>query len=189
MAETEVRLDECLCPDQGHADGDTIRLRSTLDFQSVRAVRYASVIAQQDDPEASVASLMAVISEGYIMHGVESWTLEDHGKPIEPTKANVRQYLLTNIVAAQWVSDFADALYQPQVMLPLARLAERSLRLSQTNGSTSAQNGSSLTSMESDESSSPSPKPRKRSKRSSTTSTPTVSIVTSSTGSAGDSES
>jgi hypothetical protein len=176
-------LVDCICPDGGHgAAGDTITFRPTLGYTAVRAVRYAGAIAQEEDPEASIASLMAVMNEGFILHGVESWTLRDKGTPVPVEAGAIRRLILANTTTALIVGDYADALYQPQVLLPLAALAARSLQRSQTDESTSPPSGGSSTSLSpdatepaasSDEPSIPSATRPKRSRRSSTTSTRT----------------
>jgi len=192
--ELVVHLDECLCPDGGHGEeGDTIPLRPQLDYTAVRAIRYAGNITRSDDAESSIASLMAVMSEGFLLHGVESWTLREGKKPIEPDKAAIRKYLLGNVEAAMIVGDYADAVYQRQVLHPLVGLARRLSQPSQMNGSTSPQNGSAFkspsatdeTSGSNGKSSSRSEKRPKRSKYSSITSTPTASTEPTTPASAG----
>lgn len=172
----------CLCPDKGHEAGDTITMRETLDFLAVRAVRYAAQMEQDDDSDISIPSLLAVMSEGYILHGVEAWTVQDKDdkgrlQPVEVTRGNVRKYLLSDMVASQIIGDFADVLYRPQVFLPLAELARRSSQPSPTSESILPENESSSTSPtpmdgSANGSSTPSEMPQKRSRRSSTTSTP-----------------
>lgn len=183
-ADREIEV-PCLCPDQGHGDaGDTVTLRETLDFVAVRAIRYAAQIEQAEDEEASVATLMAAMSEGYILEGIESWTLREGRKAMEVNKANIRKHVLRNMAAAQRVSDYADALYRPQVILPLAELARHLSQRSQMNESTSVPSASPSTSPSEPEtvpngsngkSSTRSGTRQKPSRRSSTTSTPTDS--------------
>jgi hypothetical protein len=186
-----IHLDECLCPDGKHGEkGDSVTFRSPLPFAAVRAIRYAGAIARDEDPESSIATLMAVMSEGFIMEGIESWTLRDKGKPLEVSKANIRLHILGNMVAAQIIGDHADLIYQPEVLHPLTALARRSLQPSPTKGSTSAPNGSPSTSQTETEdspepSSIPSVKRPKRSRPSSTTSTQTGSIAATSAASGG----
>lgn len=191
MSEREVQV-PCLCPDGGHGEeGDTITLRETLDYAAVRAVRYAGAIAREEDPESSIASLMAVMNEGFILHGIESWTLRDaKRKPLELDRATIRQYVLGNLEAALVIGDYADALYQPLVLHPLAALAKRWSQPSPTNGSTSAPTELPSMSPDSTEASNGassihSEKRPRRSKRSSTTSTPMDSIEATSDASAG----
>lgn len=188
IAESErtVQVD-CLCPNQRHGEkGDQIVLKPKLDFVAVRAIRYAGGAIQAEDPGSSIATLMAVMAEGFVLHGIESWTLRDaRNQLIEVNRENVRRYVLEDPVASQVVADAADLIYQPQVIHPLVELARRSSPPSPTNESTSAPSDSGSTSpsaMSLDEtpsnpgSSTPSGKSPKRSKRSSTTSTRTVSI-------------
>lgn len=195
QADREVWLEECICPDKAHgAEGDTITLRETLDYQAVRTIRYAASLDQDDDPDSSIASLMAGMNEGFILQGVESWTLADKGKPIPVDRHAIRQHLLGNMVAAQIVGDYADLLYQSQVLLPLAALARRSSQPSPTSASTSASSGvesksPTATVASNGKKSNHSAKPPKRSKQSSTTSTPTASIAATTFDSAGGSTS
>lgn len=181
----------CICPDHQHGeDGDKVTLRERLDFVAVRSVRTEASIVQDEDPEASVATLLAVMNEAYIIHGVESWTVKEGRTKVEPTKGNIRKYLLADPVAPQIVGDYADAIYRPQVFLPLAELAKRSSQRSPTRESISQptelpSTSPTTTETSSDESLTPSETRPKRSKRSSITSIPTGSTERTLNGSAG----
>lgn len=138
----------CICPLRAdgktrHPDGDLIELRERFDFRSAITMRNALAIMYTEDPDAGFDEVLAVLSEKYILHGVESWSLVGpDDKPIPVTKGNIREYLLADTGAASLVADVADGLYQEQVMLPLLEMASTSSPPSSTDGSTSAQTGS-----------------------------------------------
>jgi hypothetical protein len=137
----------CICPPKGdetrHPDGDTVTLRETLGFQSVVTLRYAVQVMKSNDPDASIAQILGVLSEHYILAGVEAWTVVDEkGKPAEVTPAALRERLLPNLDAAMTVADVADSLYLA-VMLPLLNRVSTSSPPSPTSGSTSPTTGSS----------------------------------------------
>lgn len=160
---------ECLCPPKPdgsvrHPDGDTIELHERMDFRSVLAARNAMGLVYDDDPDASVAEVLAALTETYILLGVRSWTLVDaKNKPIPVTKPAIREYLLVNDEAAIAVSDEADELYRDRIIAPLVVAAQKSSPPSPTERSTSATKASS-------------PKPRKPSRPSSTSTTRTDGI-------------
>ncbi len=136
----------CICPPKGdatrHPDGDTINLRDKLDFRAVATIRWAIAIAQETDPDASLAEQFGIITEHYVLEGVESWSLvDDKGKPVEVTKKEIRERLLPH-PQAQLIGDAAEALYQA-VMLPLLRGESMSSPPTPTTESTSPTTGSS----------------------------------------------
>jgi hypothetical protein len=157
----------CPCPPK--ADGtprhvaDEVTLRDTLDFRSAAAMRNAVGLLYVEDPGAGFGDILATLSEQYILHGVESWTIwgETDGKlgPLPVTKPNVRAHLLADPNLAEAVSDAADALYAPLVILPLLTRASASSPPTPTDAPTSVKK--------------PSPqRPRRRSKPSSTSTSP-----------------
>ena len=136
----------CICPRKGdavrHPGGDTIELKDKLDFRAVATIRWAIAIAQETDPGASMAEQFGLITEHYVLEGVASWSLvDDKGKPVEVTKAAIREHLLPH-PEAQAVGDAAEARYQA-VMLPLLRGESTSSPPSPTTESTSPTTGSS----------------------------------------------
>lgn len=160
----------CICPPKGdavrHPDGDTITLRDKLDFRAVATIRWAIAITQETDPGASMAEQFGLITEHYVLEGVESWSLVDEkGRPVEVSKANIRERLLPH-PEAQRVGDEAEARYQA-VMLPLLRGESPSSPSTPTTGSTSPPTGSSE-------------KAPKRSRRSLTSITPMAATETTS---------
>ena len=157
---------ECLCPPKAtgetrHPDGDTIELRERLDFRSALTARNTFALLKSEDPDVSVAEIMASLTETYLLLGIRTWSVQDaKGKPVEVNKAAIREYLLSKPDQAMVVGDEADGLYSDAVIAPLVARALSFSPTTPTNGSTSATNGSS-------------PKHRKPPKRSSTTTIPT----------------
>jgi hypothetical protein len=134
---------DCICPGSPH-EKDTISLREKLDFRQGAGIRWAVVLAKQTDPDVSTPEILALLTEGYLLEGIEAWTLVDEKrKAIAVSKPAIREHLLSNQVAATKVGDAADLLYS-EVMLPLLMTAFRSSPDMPTDESTSATNGSSL---------------------------------------------
>ncbi len=157
---------DCVCPPKAggevrHPKGDTVRLREKLGFREAVQARNVIVLLKQDDPDADVADILGALTEVYLLVGIESWTLTDErGRPIEPTRPAIRQFMADHTQEAMDIGEEADTLYSEAVVLPLVARAARSSQPSQTDDSTSAMTGSS-------------PVPLRRSKRSSTTSSQT----------------
>lgn len=142
----------CLCPPRAdgtprHPAGDEITLRERLDFRSATTVRNAVGLARLEDPDVSNAEILAILTEHYIVFGVEAWTLvhevpDERGKPvIRPlpvTKPNLRSLLLTNDEAASAVGEAADAQFGAQILGPLLSAASTSSGHGPTADSTSA---------------------------------------------------
>ena len=155
----------CLCPGHPH-DSDTVQMREQLDFRRAAAIKYAVLLFKTDQPSADAAEVLALLSEQYLVQGIEAWSLrDDKDQPIPVSREAIVIFLLTNLEAAGVVAERADELYSEAVMLPLLQMGSTSSRPGPTNGSTSATNGSSH-------------KPRKRSKPSSTSTTPMADTVT-----------
>jgi hypothetical protein len=157
---------ECICPPK--ADGerrheqDTVTLRDTLDFRTATLLRQTVKWLKTEQPDSSVPEVLATLTEAYLLHCIESWSLVDEkGKPVPPAREQIRDRLLTNDDAASTVGDAADGMYHERVLLPLLVQAQTSSPSTPTNGSTSARTGSG-------------PKPQKPSKPSSTTTSPMV---------------
>jgi hypothetical protein len=173
---------DCICPptaDGGtrHPAGDTVTLRERLDFRSGLTARNAFLVAKAEDPDISTAEVLAVLTETYLLVGIESWTITDaRGRPLPVSRAAVRAMIDEHPDAATVIGDEADGLYTEAVVGPLVARAQTSSPAMPTAGSTSATNGS------------PPTRP-KRSRRSSTTTTPTAAIVPISRSRAGDSSS
>jgi hypothetical protein len=158
---------DCICPARAdgeprHADGDRVTLRETLDFRSVTAIRHGISLLEADGSEAMhAAEVLAVLTEGYVIYGIESWTLADEkGKPVPVSRAAIREHILSRVDVASVVGDAADELYGEKVLLPLLVRASKSSPTTPTEPSTSVRTDS------------PERRPRP-SKRSSTTTSPT----------------
>lgn len=130
----------CPCPHK--ADGgtrhesDTVVLRDRLDFHAATTIRKNIGLLYLDDPEASVGEVLAVLTEGYMLFGPESWSLVDEkGKAVPVTKPGIRSMLLDN--PSTELTDAADNLYGPQVMLPLLTAAQASSPPTPTGAPTS----------------------------------------------------
>lgn len=169
----------CRCLPDGtrHPEGDVVTLRDTLPFVQAQTARNAVLLLRNDDPDASVAEILAVLTEQYVLLGLDGWTLcGADGKPLDLTRAAVRDRILGDDVAASIVANAADDLYASKVMLPLLRGASTSSPHSPTTESTSPATGS--------EPMSPTP-----SSPSSTSTTPTAVTATTSKPRAGGSRS
>ena len=111
----------CVCPGTPH-ERDTVNLRDVMDFVHGKALRYR-VQLLEDAERADSALVLATLTEGYLLYGIESWTLVDaDGKPLPVNAETIRSALLSRPEADE-VSDRADELYAEAVMLPLLRRA------------------------------------------------------------------
>lgn len=141
---------ECVCPptatgDTRHPGGDRVELRDKLDFRSALTARNAIALAKENDPDASSAEILAVLTETYLTLGITAWTLVDErGKRVEPSRAAIRSFMESYPDVAMEVGDEADGLYSAAVILPLVARAQKSSQPSPTDDSTSATTGSEL---------------------------------------------
>ena len=162
----------CPCPEKDGAprhESDTVTLRDTLDFHRSTSIIKATAFIESDDPDSRAAEVLAVLSEGYVLHGVERWTLRDaQNKPLEVSKANIRKVLLNRPDIYPDVVEAADNLYSEAILLPLASRASSSSPPSQTDTPTSPTRGGGQ------------PKRPRQSKRSLTSITQTDGIETTS---------
>jgi hypothetical protein len=148
----------CICPESPHTE-DTVTLRDTLTFRQGKRIQYEIALLDEDQ-RADIAFVLALLTESYILAGIEAWTLTDEkGKPVAVSEEAIRSRLLTHPAEADAIAEAADGLYQEAVMLPLLRRAQNSSPPTPTDDSTSAPKDSA-------------PTPLKRSKRSSTTTSP-----------------
>jgi hypothetical protein len=164
---------KCPCPPK--ADGaprhetDTVTLRDRLPFRERTTIRKAISLVDNDDERGRAAEILAVLSEFYLLMGVQSWTLVDaKGKPIEVSQRAIRDVLL-EAPDVDLVVEAADELYNEAILLPLLLRASTS---SQPTPTPSPDGGSST--------SAPMTSPQKQtrqSKQSSTTTSPTADIV------------
>jgi len=159
----DVRI-ACPCPPKANGEPrhehDTVTLRERFDFRSAQTIRNSYKVLKVEDPDVSVAEVLATLTEFYLLFGVEAWTLtDDKGKLIELSKTAIREHLLT-AEDVETVADAADELYTAKVFDPLVKRAQRPRNRSSRSGpmddSTSARKSSPM-------------KPPRPSKRSSTT--------------------
>jgi hypothetical protein len=167
-----VTVIACVCPPKGddvrHPDGDTVNLREKLGFRSALTARNEIVAAKEDDDDVSTAAITAVLTETFLLLGIESWTLVDaKGKPIEPSKQTIRDFMEGHPDEAMEVGDDAFERYQEAVVAPLVARASNSSTISPPDASTSPTTGSGR-------------KPRKQSKPFLTTTSRTDAIETTS---------
>lgn len=139
MNETHI---QCPCPELAgiiqHPDGDTVTLRERLDFRSALGIRNDFILLRNED-EVSVGEALAALSEGYLYHGIEAWTLNDEkGEPLPVSHSSIRDALLSRPEIAVEVADAADELYGVAVILPLLARAAKSSQPMPTKPSTSA---------------------------------------------------
>lgn len=136
----------CICEGRKHDKGDTVVLRDRLDFRTAIALRNTVAVLYAEEPDADIADVMAVLTDGYLTRGIESWTLRSKdGKPVPVSRATIRDVLMVHQEVAESVGDVADDLYSPVVMLPLLRKASESLPATPTDDSTSPPTGPSTT--------------------------------------------
>ena len=170
----------CICPARPDGEprhlADTVELHPKLGFRAVDTIKLAIAVLYSEDPDAGLADILGVLREGYVLHGVASWTLANDDGPIPASRPAIREYLLGDPEAAATVADAADDLYAEAVTAPLFRAASMSSPPSQTEPSTSAPTGSSAT-------------PPTRLRLSSTSTTPTDDTETTTSSPAGDSSS
>lgn len=136
---------ECPCPGKPHRKtGDTVTLKDKLTFREATTVRkYLQNVKRHEDENLLDAEYSATLSEGYLLVGVESWTLTNGDtQPIPVSPESIREHLLELPVAASIVADQADNLYAEYVLLPLLARASKSSPPRQTNGSTYQKSGS-----------------------------------------------
>ena len=127
----------CVCPPKADGsprhEGDTITLRDTLGFVATQTARNAIHLARSDAKEQGVdldaAYALAVLTQQYLVLGIESWTLVDEkGKAVPVNRGSIAVFLedpeADDVVSL--VSDEADGLYAKKVMLPLLKTASPS---------------------------------------------------------------
>ena len=153
----------CPCPGTPH-ESDTVTLRDSLSPRDAMAISKELVVLYAEDPDSTAGDVLAVLTEGYVLRGIEAWTLVGlDGKPLEVTKGAIRDVILSRLDVFSLVGDVADELYAEAVMLPLLQRASTSSPPTPTEDSTSAPTDSGTT-------------PRTHSKRSSISTTPTDDI-------------
>ena len=160
----------CVCPPKATGEArhasDTVTLRQRLDFRAALTARNTVIVLKQEDPDASVAEILATLTEMYLLVGIESWSLVDtRGKAVPVSRAVIRQFIVDHPDEATAVGDEADGLYSAAVIAPLVARAQNSSPPTPTDESTSATDGQSP------------PKRPRRSKPSSITTIPTAATA------------
>jgi hypothetical protein len=176
----------CVCPPKADGgprhEGDTITLRDTLGFVATQTARNAIHLARSDAREQGVdldaAFALALLTQQYLVLGIESWTrVDEKGKAVPVNRGTIAAFLedpdADDVVS--FVSDEADGLYAGKVMLPLLKAASNSSPRTPT-ASTSPTPGSGKTQA-------------KPSRRSSISTIPTAATETTSKSPDGDSSS
>lgn len=131
----DVRID-CPCLGTPH-ESDTVTLRDRLDFRTVTTIRKSMTEVETEDPKVRFAERMAAVTEFYMLMGIEQWTLVDaHGKPVPVSHQAVRD--LWETVDVLPISEAAEDLYNPVVLLPLVKRASISSPPTPTDESISA---------------------------------------------------
>jgi hypothetical protein len=118
----------CPCPGTPHEDGDTVDLRDRLGLAAGTAVQHLVIEANKGRPAdalADTAAITGLLSEAYLLHGVESWSfLDADGKPLPVNADTIRSVLLSDFALAYPVAEAADDLYMAAVILPLVPKAK-----------------------------------------------------------------
>jgi len=155
----------CVCPSLStgaprHAV-DTVTLHDRLGFRAALTVRNTIIVIKNQDAVASIAEILAALTEVYLLEGIEWWSIVDQrNKAVEVNRETVRAFLDEHPDEAMTIGNAADDLYQEQVLGPLVRQASKPSQRTPTEPSTSAMIGSE-------------PKRPRPSKRSSISTTPT----------------
>lgn len=122
----------CICPRKADGeprhDHDTVTLRETLDFRQATAIRNAVAFAKAEDEQIGSGEMLAILTEGYVLHGIEAWTvqgLDDKGRvfALPCTKTAIREKLLSDPLLAEPIGEAADELYAKAILLPLVARA------------------------------------------------------------------
>jgi hypothetical protein len=125
----------CRCP--GEHGEDRITFFDRLDFRRATTITKALSFIDNQDSATRPAEVLAVLSEYYLLYGIESWTLlGPDRKKLDVNPASIRSELLTH-PDVDILVEAADEQYQEQVLLPLVRKAASSSRPSETAKQTS----------------------------------------------------
>lgn len=163
----------CPCPPKADGtprhDSDTVTLRDTLDFRTRLSLRQTIKWAKELNDDLTDGEALAVLTEAYCLQCIDAWSLvDDKGKKLPPSRAEVRNFLEEHDDAAMLVADAADTMYSKVVLLPLLLTASKSSPPSPIDGSTSPKmDGESNGQTDRSSRSTPPTSPR-RSRRSST---------------------
>ena len=154
----------CVCPPLSTGaprhQVDTVTLHDKLGFRAALVVRNTIIVIKNQDAVASIAEILAALTEVYLLEGIEWWSIVDQrNKAVDVNRETVRAFLDEHPEEAMTVGNAADDIYQAQVLGPLVRQASKQSQPTPTVSSTSVTTGSE-------------PKRPKRSKPSSISTTP-----------------
>jgi len=118
----QVKTGVCLCPNPDrHPQGETLYFKDDIGFRELAAVDRAVALARQFENVEDDAEIWARVSEFYLLHFIERWTVTDKAGEVIPSNvANVRHYLIErHPLVALDMADRADELYSDAVFVPL----------------------------------------------------------------------
>jgi hypothetical protein len=132
----------CICPPAAgairHPDGDTLTFRERLDARAGTTIWSDIALLQVEDPDNSPADRLALLTDNYLLFGIEAWSVVDAaGKPVPVTRGAIRTHLLTRPEVVVTLIGDTHERYGPQVVLPLLQRALESSETSPTDASTS----------------------------------------------------
>lgn len=121
----------CGCPPAGDGQprhpSDTVTLREPLDFRTRLILRQTIRWVKTEHEDATEGEMLAALTEAYLIYCIDGWTLVDaKGKPLAPSRDNIRSVLMARDDLAMPVADAADGLYGEVVLLPLLLAASNS---------------------------------------------------------------
>jgi len=134
----QVKTGKCLCPNPDrHPQGETLYFKDDIGFRELAAVDRAVALARQFENVEDDAEIWARVSEFYLLHFIERWTVTDKAGQVIPSNvANVRTYLIErHPLEALDIADRADEFYSDKVFVPLVQRARPSPPPGQTDGS------------------------------------------------------
>lgn len=143
-APLKVQLPRCICPDPTtHGElGDTVTLPAHADLRQTLIANKAIRWLKTENPKASVAEVLALLTEIYVRHFVVAWSLlRRDGKklvPLELTAETIEAQLASDIECAMLVGEAADERFNSVILGPLLKAASTSSPASPTADSTSA---------------------------------------------------
>lgn len=175
----QAKTGKCLCPNPDrHPEGETVYFKDEIGFRELAAVDRAVALARQFEAVEDDAEIWARVSEFYLLHFIERWTVTNKAGEVIPSNvANVREFLIKrHPLEALNLADRADELFSESVFVPLV-LRARQLPPPGPTGDLALPD-TSKTSEPDAPLATVGGGPRGRSRRSSITTTPTDAIVT-----------
>ena len=130
-----VRIGPCACPGEPHPDGEVVNLRERLTLS--QGIQLQSAILEASKSRLGGPAATGVLSEQYLLVGVESWNLVGMDGPIPVTPETIAEHLLSDFERGNVASNQADELYAERYILPLVQRATNSSPSTTTDESTS----------------------------------------------------